>query len=439
MTDHLIPKTPGQNIIMNYSYTYDDADNIVMKATEHGDYNYTYDDLYRLTGATNPNKPAEGFTYDPVGNRLTSAEVAGEWGYNANNELRNYPTTIIDYDADGNTVKKTEGSNVTDYSWDAENRLMKVEKDGAATGVYYYDPFGRRLSKTVDGTTTYFFYSDEGLAGEFNSQGQAIKTYGFAPNSTWTTDPVFMKIGNQYYFYHNDHLGTPQKMTALNGAVVWSAKYEAFGKATVDAGSTVENNLRFPGQYYDNETGECYNWKRYYNPIIGRYISEDLIKLYYRPNLYAYVNDAPLTFIDEKGLSYNAKASCEVISAGKFYFVDIINVFCSLETDCSKGNRQTGFYWGGAFGIGVSPFQITGTFSTSIFSSVSDLDDFTGSLELAGFSIATPIWGWSLGYLCLNGHCSIGESSQTGIDFSMYATIFGRGAVYNKKTTTCCE
>ena len=83
---------------------------------------------------------------------------------------------------------------------------------------------------------------------EYDGSGNEIKTYGYKPGSLWTTDPLFMKIGGQYYFYHNDHLGTPQKMTDISGAVVWSAKYESFGKAVVEI-ATVENNLRFPGQY----------------------------------------------------------------------------------------------------------------------------------------------------------------------------------------------
>jgi len=90
---------------------------------------------------------------------------------------------------------------------------------------------------------------------EVDAAGNVIKSYGYRPGSTWTTDPLFMKTGGQYYFYQNDHLGTPQKLTAVNGAVVWSAKYSSFGEAEVDPNSTIENNLRFPGQYHDKETG----------------------------------------------------------------------------------------------------------------------------------------------------------------------------------------
>jgi len=67
------------------------------------------------------------------------------------------------------------------------------------------------------------------------------------------------------------------KMTNVSGAVVWSATYDAFGKATVDAGASITNNLRFPGQYYDNETGMHYNGARVYMPDTGRYATRELL------------------------------------------------------------------------------------------------------------------------------------------------------------------
>jgi RHS repeat-associated protein len=112
-----------------------------------------------------------------------------------------------------------------------------------------------------------------------------------------------MVENNQYYFYHNDHLGTPQELTDINGSVVWSATYTAFGEATVDPSSTVTNNLRFPGQYYDAETGKHYNLHRYYDPKAGRYISEDPIGFEGGDvNLYRYVNNSPQVWMDPWGL-----------------------------------------------------------------------------------------------------------------------------------------
>jgi RHS repeat-associated protein len=116
-----------------------------------------------------------------------------------------------------------------------------------------------------------------------------------------TTDPLFMKIGADYYFYHNDHIGTPQKLTSVSGAVVWSAKYSSFGEASVDVG-TVTNNLRFAGQYHEEETGLHYNYHRYYDPATGRYLTSDPIGLQGGINPFTYAGNNPANLIDPKGL-----------------------------------------------------------------------------------------------------------------------------------------
>jgi len=173
---------------------------------------------------------------------------------------------------------------------------------GSLISTYYYDPFGRRLWKEVNGVRTYFVYADEGLVAEADAAGNVIKSYGYRPGSTWTTDPLFMKVSTEYYFYTNDHLGTPQKLTAVNGAVVWSAKYSSFGKTAVDPSSTVTNNLRFSGQYFDQETELHYNYFRYYELRTGRYFKPDLAESFGLLNNYAYVNGNPVVFEDPLGL-----------------------------------------------------------------------------------------------------------------------------------------
>ena len=76
----------------------------------------------------------------------------------------------------------------------------------------------------------------------------------------------------EVFYVHNDHLGTPQVMTDQSQQIVWQATYNPFGKATLLV-NTVENNVRFPGQYYDQETNLHYNYFRYYDPTTGRYLS----------------------------------------------------------------------------------------------------------------------------------------------------------------------
>ncbi len=99
---------------------------------------------------------------------------------------------------------------------------------------------------------------------------------------------------------HNDHLGTPQKMTDGSGTVVWVADYKPFGEATLTI-STITNNLRFPGQYYDAETGLHQNGYRDYS-LIGRYIEADPIGQRGGINLYSYVNARPTVKFDLLGL-----------------------------------------------------------------------------------------------------------------------------------------
>ena len=109
------------------------------------------------------------------------------------------------------------------------------------------------------------------------------------------------------YYFINDHLGTPQMMTDSSAIVVWQADYDPFGKATVNDdpdgnGVHITNNIRFPGQYYDTETGLHYNYHRYYDPGIGRYLSPDPIGEEAGINLYTYVMNNPIQLVDPMGL-----------------------------------------------------------------------------------------------------------------------------------------
>jgi len=299
--------------LMQYGYGFDKMDNIVSKTTQDGAYGYSYDALYRLKNVGTPAETDnESFTYDPVGNRL-SYNGSAEWDYSINNELSSTSDHIYQYDANGNTVVgwavPTGATTPVEmhYTYDVDNRLIEVRDAGDnLIAQYAYDPFGRRLKKTVGWAapteSTYYFYSDEGLIAEYDKDGLQQKTYGYKPGSTFTTDPQWMKQGRAYYYYQNDHLGTPQLLTTASGTVVWSAQYTAFGKAELTA-SGVENNLRFPGQYYDAETGLHYNYHRYYDPSTGRYVTADPIGLRGGDaNLFAYVANDPINWLDPFGL-----------------------------------------------------------------------------------------------------------------------------------------
>ena len=133
---------------------------------------------------------------------------------------------------------------------------------------------------------------------------------------TTTTPPPSTVEG--LYFVHNDHLGTPQVITDESQVIVWQAEYNPFGKASVIIQS-ITNNVRFPGQYYDQETGLHYNYYRYYDPTTGRYITSDPIGLRGGLNTYAYVGGNPLSYSDPSGLCPLCYLGYEVGRHALFY------------------------------------------------------------------------------------------------------------------------
>ncbi len=286
----------GTTTRSEYEYGFDRVGNVTAENSEA----YTYDSLYRLSGVDNSLVADEAYTYDKAGNRTSSIETVGSWSYNANNELEGFNNnTVYTYDGNGNTTSRVSGGETTLYHYDSANRLRRVVLPDGTEVVYTYDLFNRRVSKDVGGEVTYYLYdTNDGLTGEYDSFGNLKKGYGWMG-----LKPVFMtNAAGAYFYYHNDHLATPQSMTNDSGVVVWSARYTAFGQAVVDVASTVENNLRFPGQYFDAETGLHYNINRYYDPQTGRYTQTDPIGFAAGDaNLYRYVFNNPINLTDSSG------------------------------------------------------------------------------------------------------------------------------------------
>ncbi len=306
-------------VLLKLAYQYDAASDIVSKTTLDGPTAYQYDALSRLTAVTppeplqrsetNPNGlPVESYSYDGVHNRLSSAHQPGPWVYNANHQLLNHgegtQAVTREYDANGHTRRIAQsGGAEKRLSYDVAERLTQVQSEtGTPIGSYAYDPFGRRLKKTTATETIYFQHGEEGLLAEYDASGNSLATYGWEPQGMWGTNPVWKKEGSNTYFYSNDHLGTPQVLTDTNGQVVWKGRAEAFGKTTVEASSTVTNNLRFPGQYFDAETGMHYNYFRDYEPSIGRYVESDPIGLSGGNGRSLYASGNPLNRFDSHGL-----------------------------------------------------------------------------------------------------------------------------------------
>jgi RHS repeat-associated protein len=295
---------PASNVIMSETYTSDANSNIVSKYTEHGEYSYAYDDLNRLITAEIPDYGSERYTYDAVGNRTSSGVSGNVWSYNGGNQLISIgDSSTFSYNTAGNLATKTVSGVSYTYAYNEENRLTEIRQGTNIVGQYYYDPQGRRLWKNLaDGQRVYYLYSDQGLIAEFDSSGNEIRQYGYLIDKKWGySTPLYIKENGGYAYFHNDFIGTPQKITTSNGTLVWSAKYNSFGNITSDVG-TINNPLRFPGQYYDEETGMHYNNNRDYDPSLGRYIQTDPLGLPGGINTYSYAEQNPIVNSDPFGL-----------------------------------------------------------------------------------------------------------------------------------------
>ena len=120
---------------------------------------------------------------------------------------------------------------------------------------------------------------------------------------------ISMVLQAETYYFHNDQLGTPQTVTDNTKQVVWEGEYAPFGKVA-ETVSTVEQNIRFPGQYYDQESGLHYNYFRTYNPNTGRFIQSDPVGLIGGLSTYGYGLQSPVVNTDPKGL--NTAAGCAI-------------------------------------------------------------------------------------------------------------------------------
>jgi RHS repeat-associated protein len=278
---------------------------------------YAYDDSARLTvvDAGEAVDRRETYELDPAGNRIEHSRT-GEaiWRYDAANQLVERGSLSYRYDAAGNQIEKidarlAEPQRTTRYEYDAFNRLVQVtDGAGAVLAAYTYDPFDRRLSKTLgDGAVTHYLPSAWGLLAEADHTGAVQVSYGWNPQLENGTAPLYARVpdgagGFRYVYYHNDQLGTPQRLTDKAGNLVWAADYDGFGRATVrPTANAVVNNLRYPGQYFDAETGLHYNDRRYYDPDTGRYLTRDPIGFEGGINLYTYAAANPANFTDPTG------------------------------------------------------------------------------------------------------------------------------------------
>jgi RHS repeat-associated protein/uncharacterized repeat protein (TIGR02543 family) len=279
---------------LNQHYLYDELDHLT--SGERGEpvqsrTDYNYDLSGNRIGKTQDNTIVTNGTIDPSSNRLQSQSGAQAVNYS--------------YDPAGSLT----GDGTVRYTYNAAGRRISVTAANL-NARYTYNALGQRVSKTVNGATTQYAYDEQGhLTGEYDSAGQLLQEIlwlGDLPVAVLkpATGPA---VTPDLYYLHADHLGTPRKITRPgDNKVVWAWESEAFGASLPDQNpSGLGNfvfNLRFPGQYDDQETGLFYNGFRDYDPSTGRYGESDPIGLAGGINTYAYAGGNPVNAVDPLGL-----------------------------------------------------------------------------------------------------------------------------------------
>ncbi len=295
--------------------------------------NYGYDAIYELTGVTQGTNTTESYTYDPVGNRLSSLGVS-PYSVNVSNQLTSTPSTSYTYDYNGNTQTKVIGSNTTSYSWDFENRMSSVTLPGSGgTVTFKYDPFGRRIYKSSSAGTSIYAYEHDNLIEETNASGAAVARYSQSLN---IDEPLAMLRGGTTSFYNADGLGSITSLANATGSLAQTYGYDSFGKQTSSSGS-LTNPFQYTAREFDSETNLYYYRARYYDPNAGRFTSEDPAR-YEFTSFYSYVGDNPVLWKDPLGL-WKCKdgATCGGLDPGLKNSLDCLEKCAGLDLTVTCG------------------------------------------------------------------------------------------------------
>ena len=331
---NLTHKTSTNSVINSFNYTHDNVGNRLTKTEIDTRYAYGYDKIYRLLQSIpaklsgydrEQENKAEIFNYDPVGNRLTGPKPIDYYEYNKGNQLTDDKKHQYEYDHNGNMISKTEiGDEGTVKTWtyryDYENRLIEVikqEENETKTVTFKYDPFKRRIEKKVvanDETKVYrYVYDKEDIILEYLTKTEdgetrtEITKYVHGPG---IDEPLSIDRNGEIYYYHADGLGSVVALTDAKQKIVESYTYTSFGELKRQ-GDRVKNTYTFTGREWDEETGLYYYRARYYDAKVGRFVSEDPIRVAGGDvNFYTYVKNRPTVLVDPLGLEGCGPLKC---------------------------------------------------------------------------------------------------------------------------------
>ncbi len=304
--------TGAKNFNANFLY---DLDGRITRSTVDTSnvYKYTYDNNSQLLTESLPNASTIQYTYDTNGNRLTLsttgttglAYTAANYSYTGN-RLTGWTKNTVAQPLGTSTQGEITNSYIGTSTYDNAGRRKlegAVPGNSLYTGMLFdYNHNNERTFRRGSNLDRQYAYDESShLIGEYTGDGALIVEY------IWLGDrPIAAVYGNRIVYIVTDHQNKPRRaIDASTQQVVWSWDPDAFGVVQPATGLTngVEMNLRFPGQYYDIQTGLYYNLNRYYNPELGRYMEPDPIGLEGGLNPYSYVANNPINMVDPSGLS----------------------------------------------------------------------------------------------------------------------------------------
>ncbi|HEC76484.1 MAG TPA: hypothetical protein ENI33_04410, partial [Thermoplasmatales archaeon] len=297
-------------IINYYTYTYDNLTNKISIDEIGGATTFQYDFLYRIVNVTYPSGSFVRYTYDAVGNRLSkkeSGKPAIIYTYDVDNRLLQQGNTSYSYDECGNLINKTSPAGTIFYTYDCENRLIHVDNVGGTQVFYNYSSLGERIEKTNGSGNYYYLYNGIDILAELDVSGNQIARYTHTPVIDET---LCMIRNNTPYFFDMDGLMNVRQIFNDSEILKASYEYDAFG-VIVQQTAEVNNPYCFTGREWDTEAGLYYYRNRYYDAEIGRFITQDPMGLKGGINLYAYVNNNPINFIDPFGLETKSTRALE--------------------------------------------------------------------------------------------------------------------------------
>ena len=304
----VVHKRSNGKLIRAFYYEYDSKWNITKTVSEDSlqkkPTTYTYDKIDRLV-AVESSSGFEKFSYDAFGNRLSKETPTGTvlYQYDRNNRMIQAGDVKFEYDKNGNLIKKISPDRTSIYSYDAKENLVEYRDDKNIVK-YCYDAVGRRISRTLNGRTTFYVNHILTLSTQVlleideEKQVQAEYVYGLGRVSG-----AFK--GDLSYYLADNLDGSVAALLDKSQTVRAAYRYDSFGCPQENSSSKSDRFL-FAGEDYEAETGLIYLRNRYYDPEIGRFISPDpVFGDVTNPqalNPYVYANNNPINFRDPLGL-----------------------------------------------------------------------------------------------------------------------------------------